>query len=469
MGSLTALLHLSQNALLANQAAIDITSNNVANANTPGYTRQVAQWTEDSVSLSNGAPADTRINVSAVSQRDRVLDQRVAQQTQLQSATSTESAALDPLQNIFGLASTSSSASSTTLGSDLDAFFNSLSSLQADPSGNATRQSVLSAAQTLASDLNSAAGQIASQTSALNQQVISVVGQVNSLTASIAALNNQISSTSPAADAGALEDQRQQDIAQLSQYVGFNQTTTQANGITLTTTNGAVLVSEAQSFALGTTVSGGNVQVTSSSISANQEISAGLGGGQLGGTLEARDGAVATAANALDALAYNIGAVVNSQNAAGLDAEGNPGANLFTLPATSYSAASVIAVATTDPNAIAAAATGEGSSGSGNAVALAALGTSPIVIGLSAASYFASFLTQVGTEAANAANNSTVQQTSLTQLTTQQSTLSGVSLDDEASNLTEYQRSYEAAAKVFSIVDELMAAALNLGEQTTVS
>jgi flagellar hook-associated protein 1 len=469
VGSLTALLNLSQNALLANQAAIDITSNNVANVNTPGYTKEVAQWTDDSVSLSNGAPTDSNVDVTAVSQRDRVLDQRVAQQTQLQSATSTESTALDALQNVFGLTSTSTSASSTTLGSDVDAFFNSLSSLEADPADSSTRQGVLSAAQTLASDLNSASSQIASQTNALNQQVVSVVGQVNSLTASIAALNQQITSTSPDADAGTLEDQRQQDIAQLSQYIGFNQTTTQDNGITLTTTNGALLVSEDQSFALGTTVSGGNVQVTSSSIIANQNISSGLTGGELGGMLEARDGAVASAASSLDTLAYAIGTAVNTQNEAGIDANGNPGGALFTLPSTSNGAASSIAVVTTDPNAVAAAVIGEGSSGATNATALAALSTSTIVNGQTASTYFASFLTQVGTAAASAANNTTVQQTSLTQLTTQQSSLSGVSLDDEASNLTEYQRSYEAAAKVFSIVDELMASALNLGEETTVT
>ena len=469
MGSLSALLDLSQNALLANQAAIDITSNNVANQNTPGYTREVATWTSDSVSLSNGAASDAGVSVSAVSQRDRVLDQRVAQQTQLQSATSAESTALSQLQSIFGLSATSTSASSTTLGTDIDTFFNSLSSLQANPSDGPTRQAVLSAAGTLASDLNSASSQIASQTDALNQQVSGVVGQVNALTAAIAALNTQITSTSPTGDAGTLEDQRQQDIAQLSQYIGFNQTSTQDNGITLTTTSGALLVSEGQSFALGTTVSGGNVQVTASNSTGSASISSGLTGGELGGTLEARDGALASTSSALDQLAYAIGSAVNAQNSAGVDAQGNPGANLFTLPATASGAAATIALATTDPNVVAAAGTGEGSSGSANATALSALGQATLVNGQSASSFFASFLTQVGTAAASASSSNTVQQASLTQLTTQQSSLSGVSLDEEASNLTEYQRSYEAAAKVFSIVDELLAAALNLGEETTVS
>jgi flagellar hook-associated protein 1 FlgK len=57
----------------------------------------------------------------------------------------------------------------------------------------------------------------------------------------------------------------------------------------------------------------------------------------------------------------------------------------------------------------------------------------------------------------------------LTQLTTQKSSLSSVSLDQEASNLTVYERSYQAASKVFTIIDQLMASALNLGTATTVS
>jgi len=467
MGSLTSLLSMAQNALEANQAAIDITSNNVANQNTAGYTRQVATWQEtDSISLSGGAQVSGGASVTAVSQRDRVLDQRVEQQTQAQSSSSTESTALAQLQSVFGLSATSTSASSTTIGTDVDAFYNSLSALQANPSDSSTRQGVLNAAQTLASDLNSASSQVASQTASLNQQVVSVTGQVNSLTASIAQLNSQISSTSPTGDAGTLEDQRQQDLTQLSQYIGFNQTTTQGNGITLTTTNGAILVSEGQSFALGTTVSGGNVAVTDAT---GHNITSGLTGGQIGGALAARDGAVATAASQLDALAYNIGTTVNAQNGAGADLTGVTGRAIFMGVTSQTGAAASIAMATTNPNYVAAAAVGEGSSGSTNAAALSALGQTANVNGQTPAAFVASFLTQIGSAAQDASNNDTVQQASLTQLTTQQSSLSGVSLDEEAANLTQYQRSYEAAAKVFSIVDELMASALNLGEETTVT
>jgi flagellar hook-associated protein 1 len=469
MGSLTALLNLTQSSLQANQAAIDITSNNVANANTPGYTEEVANWTEaDSVVLSGGSSIAEGATVTGVSQRDLVLNQRINLQTQLQSSSAAESSALSDLQSVFGLTTTSTSASSTTLGSDMNAFFNSLSALQANPGDSSARQGVLSAAQTLAADFNSASSQIQQQMSGLNQQVPGVVAQVNALTASIASLNLQIQSTSPTGDAGTLEDQRQQDLTQLSQYVGFDQTKTENNGLTLTLTNGSPLVSEGKSYALGSALVNGNEDVTSST---GVDITTGLSGGKLGGVLGSLGQLQSPYLDQLDSLAYSIGSAVNAQNAAGLDANGNAGGPIFTLPATASGAAGLIGMAATNPSAIAAASVGQGATGGGNAAALMALQgqASAATNNQTSGDYFASFLTALGTSAANASSQSTVAQGSLSQLTAQQGALSGVSLDNEASNLTEYQRSYEAAAKVFSIVDALLASALNLGTETTVS
>jgi len=467
MGTLTGLLYLSQNSLDATQAALDITSNNVANANTPGYTDEVATWNElDTVSLSGNAASGMGATVSAVSQRDPVLNQRVQQQTQSVSASSAENTALSDLQSIFGLTTNSSSSASTTLGTDINAFFNSFSSLQASPSDASVRQAVLSAASTLATDFNSAASTISQQTAGLNQQATAVVSNVNSLLNSLAQLNLQITSTSPNADAGTLEDQRQQDLTQLSGLVGFDQIKSANNGLTLTTANGQPLLSEGQTFPLTTSLVSGNVHIIAGS---GQDITSTLTGGQLGGILTSRDQDLTQASAALDSLAYSIGSAVNTQNQAGLDASGNPGSAIFTLPTSASGAASAIALATTDPSAIAAAAAGQGSSGSTNASALAGLANSNLVNGQPPTTFFASFLTQLGSKVAQVQQENTTQQASLTQLTTQQSATSSVSLDQEAANLTLYERSYDAAAKVFTIVDELMAVAINLGDESTVT
>jgi flagellar hook-associated protein 1 FlgK len=467
MGTLSGLLNLSQNALLASQTAIDITSNNVANANTPGYTEEVSSWQEnDSVSLGNGVSIGEGATVSVQSLRDRVLNQRVQQQTQVESASASRSSALSDVQSIFGLSTSTTTAVSTTLGTDLNSFFNSLSALEGSPTDASVRQGVIGAASTLASDLNNAAAQVSQQSSGLNQQIPSNVETVNTLTSSIAALNLQIESTSPNGDAGTLEDQRQLDLTQLSQYIGFDQTKTENNGLTLTTTNGSLLVSEGQSYALSTTAASGNIGVADST---GKDITSTLTGGSLGGIIQARDQDLPQVSSSLDQIAYAIGTAVNTQNETGLDANGNAGGAIFTLPASAAGSAASIGVATTDPNAIAAASTSEGSSGDTNATALVGLGNAALVNGQTVAQYYASFLTQLGSTVAQVANENTTQQASLTQLTTQQGAQSSVSLDQEAANLTQYERSYDAAAKIFTIVDELMASALNLGEETTVT
>jgi flagellar hook-associated protein 1 FlgK len=467
MGTLSALLNLSQNSLEASQAAIDITSNNVANANTPGYTDQIAVWTEnDTVSLSGKVGSAQGASVSASSQRDTILNQRVQQQTQLESSSAAESSALSSLQSVFGITASSTSAISTAIGTSLNGFFSSLSNLQGSPSDASVRQNVISAASTLVSQFNAAAGQISQQTTSLNQQVSGVVSKVNSLTSSIATLNLQIESSSPNTDAGTLEDQRQQDLTQLSQYIGFDQTKTENNGLTLSTANGALLVSEGQSYALSTGVVNGNTNLI---VASGADITSAVTGGSLGGILQARDTDLPQISSALDSLAYAIGSAVNTQNQAGLDGKGNPAGAIFTIPASAAGAASIISLATTDPNAVAAAAVGQGSSGNVNATALSGLANTALLNGQSATGFYSSLLTKLGSTVAQVADQNTTQQASLTQLTTQQSAQSSVSLDQEAANLTQYERSYDAAAKIFTVVDQLMAAALNLGEQTTVS
>jgi flagellar hook-associated protein 1 FlgK len=319
----------------------------------------------------------------------------------------------------------------------------------------------------LAGDFNSAANQIAQLSSSLNQQVVGDVNQVNSLTATVASLNAQIASLSPNADAGTLEDQRQLAIAQLSKLVGLDQIATSQNGITLTTSSGALLVSGNQSFAVSTTQVGGTTDVLAGDPS--QNVTSNLTGGDLGGVLQARDTELPAYSSALDSLAYGIGTQVNQQNELGVDSSGNPGQAIFTLPASRVGAAASIQVLPTDPGAIATAKAGEGSAANDNATALANLSTANIVGNQTASSFLASFLGQIGSDTAGATTNNTAQQATLTQLTTQRDTLSGVSLDQEAANLTQYQRSYQAASQVFNIVDALMASAINLGVQTAVT
>jgi flagellar hook-associated protein 1 FlgK len=470
MGTLTSVLDIARQALIADQLAINTTANNVANQNTPGYTREVTSFqSQDSLSLSGG-PQSIGITATESSQRDRVLEQRVQQQTQVVAQSGALGAALQQVENIFALSSTSSGSaavSSSDLGSAINTFFSSLSSLAGDPSTTSTRQAVLSAANALAGAFNNASNQLAQISTGLNQEVSSDVSQVNTLTSSIASLNTQIASVSPNGDAGTLEDQRQEDLDQLSQLVGLDQISTSQNGISLTTSSGAVLVSGGQSFQMSTTEVAGNTDVLAGD--PPTDVTSNLTGGDLGGRLQARDQSLPAYTSALDNLAFALGNAVNTQNEAGVDSSGNPGQAIFSVPTSATGAAASITVSAIDPGAVAAATSGEGSAGNDNANALANLSTANMVGDQSATSFLSSLLSQIGSDASSATTDNTAQQAALTQLTTQRDSLSGVSLDEEAANLTQYQRSYQAASQVFTIVDTLMASAINLGEETTVT
>jgi flagellar hook-associated protein 1 FlgK len=100
---------------------------------------------------------------------------------------------------------------------------------------------------------------------------------------------------------------------------------------------------------------------------------------------------------------------------------------------------------------------------------LADLSNVNVAGGQTASGFLASFLGQIGNDTSAATTNNSAQQATLTQLTTQRDSLSGVSLDEEASNLTQYQRAYQAAAQVFNIGNSIMAIALNLGVETSVT
>ncbi len=378
MGTISSALSLTTGALDADQAALSVVANNVANANTPGYTEETPDWQENTPIDVNGIQiGDGVTETGATSRRDLVLEARLDQQQQLASASSTRLTALENIQALFTPDSGSSSSTAGDIGSDITSFFDSFSSLESDPTDNALREQVLSSASTLSGDISSAANSLNSQSAALDQDASGVVSQVNSLTSALAQLNLEIQSSSPDSDAGTLEDQRQQDLSQLSQLIGINQVTTSNNGLSITTTSGQLLVSEGQSFQLTTGTVNGNTDFFLGGTDITSELAA--GGGQLGGDLTARNVDIPGALSSLDQLAYSISTAVNAQNNSGTDLDGVTGTsasplNIFNEPTAVAGSAANMTVVMTDPNQIAAAGAGDGTGDNSNAVAMANLG-----------------------------------------------------------------------------------------------
>jgi flagellar hook-associated protein 1 FlgK len=483
MGTISSALSIASGALDADQEALNIVSNNVANANTTGYTEEEPNWEENSSITINGVSYGQGVTeTGATSVRDKVLTERRDQQEQLASASSTRLTALDSVQALF----TSASSTTTTgdIGTDITSFYDTFSKLESSPTNSSDREAVLSAAKTLAADISGAATSLESQKSSVDEEASGVTSQVNALTKAIAQLNTQIMSTSSDSDAGTLEDQREEDVYELSKLVGINQITTENNGLSITTTSGALLVSEGTS----NDITNGTVDGETHFFVGTTDITSGLttGGGELGGYLTVRDTDIPSTLSSLDQLAYGIETSVNALNNAGTDADGTEGTGtdssgvtgtgttalyIFTEPTEVTGSAASMSVVMTDSNQIAAASFSEGTGGSTNATAMYELSTttSTDLDGQTPSEYYSSFVSSLGSTVSEVSTESTAQTASVTELQTQIDTLSGVNLNDEASSLTTLERSYEAASKVFTILDKVMASALNMGTETTVS
>jgi flagellar hook-associated protein 1 len=483
MATINSAYSIITGALDADQSALSVVANNVANANTPGYTVETPTWQQNAPVEIDGVSVGTGVTeTGGTSQRDRVLEERLDQQQQLASASSTRLTALDSIQALFTPASGSSTTATGDIGTDITSFFNSFSSLEANPTDQSLREAVLSSATTLAGDISGAASSLNEQRSALDQEAAGVAGQVNALTGALAQLNTQIQSTSPDADAGTLEDQRQQDLSQLSQLIGINEVTTENNGLSITTTSGQLLVSGGQSYQLTTgTVNGvtdffvGGTDITSQLMT---------GGGELGGYLTARDQDIPSVLNSLDQLAYGISTQVNALNNAGTDGDGVEGTGtnaagvtgtgttplyIFNEPTQVAGSAAAMTVTMTDPNQVAAAGFGNGTGDNSNAVLLANLAGQEIVNGQSPSNSYSNFVSTLGATVSEVTAENTAQNASVTQLQSQNDALSGVNLNDEASALSTLETSYQAASQVFTLLNQVMASALNLGVETAVA
>jgi flagellar hook-associated protein 1 FlgK len=456
MGSLSSSMWIASEALGADQGAMDATSNNIANQNTPGYTREIPVLTEATPTVEGNVTYGNGVELQQIqSVRDQVLEIQIADQNQQQSSAQTQYNALQQVQSLF-------SDPTQGIGADFTNFFNSVSQLSTNPASMPNRQAVLTAAQTLTQDFNSTETNLDSIQSGLNQSVTQNVTQINTLTQQIAQLNLQVGQMQKLGqDPGNLGDQETQLIQQLSQLTNVNQIQTES-GLTLTTGNGTPLVVGGQSFALQTT--NGPNGMTDVSFQ-GQDITSSLRGGQLGGNLQVRDTAIPGLLSQIDNLASQFSTSMNAAQASGFDLNGNAGQPLFS-DTTGAGAASNLKLAITDPSLIAA--SSDGTQGSnGNVANLLAVQTQALPAGENPLDAYASVVSQTGNLTAQAQAEVTASTSSLNQLNDQLGSISGVNLDEETTNLMNYQRAYEAAARVITTVDELTQSVLDMGSGVT--
>jgi flagellar hook-associated protein 1 FlgK len=453
--SLSSSLSIAVQAMLSEQGAMAVVSNNIANVNTPGYTREVANLVETPPVDYGNQQYGTGVTIANIqSVRDNVLQLRLNQETQNQGKLNTLSDGLNQIQTLFN------EPAGSGLQSLLSQFFGSFQQLSADPTNLGLRQSVISSAQSLAAGFNQSASALVTQQQDADQGVVQTVQQINQITAQIAQLNGQISSTSGAGqNTNSFQDQRGQLINQLSQLVDVQSITADGSSLTLTTGGGAELVVGNQSFDLATQT---NATTGLQDVySQGADITSTIQSGNLAGDLQLRDQQIPSILSNLDTLANGIATSVNTQSAAGFDLNGNAGGNIFTPHAAVAGSALNLSVAITDPNKVAA--SGDGTPGNNaNATALANLQNAPIVGGQNPIAAYSGLVFQIANSAATASSQLSGENSLVQQLQDQVGSVSGVSLDEEGANLILYQNAYNAAARVAGVVANLFQTAINM-------
>jgi flagellar hook-associated protein 1 len=418
------ILSTSVSGLLAFEQALDVTSNNIANAQTPGYTRESALMETApplvisalSPTTGEGARLGTGVGVESITRiRDAYLDGQYRSESSTLGEASTTAEVLGQAQTALDEPSTAS------VSSQMSAFWTAWSELANAPNSAAAREGVVTAGKNLAATLKQLSGQIetiSGEASARYESLTGADGEVQSDAEQIAALNGQIEMALGAGQQpNELLDRRDQLIDNLSKLANVSVTENE-DGTDTIKFGGA-----AEPLVQGGTVDWPQALSTSS-------------GGQLGAllSLTSATGTLAGYRAALDEVAGALAESVNAQQ---------PGTPFF----------SGTTAGTIEVNATAAQVqTGPAGEPGANdlAVAIANLRSG------TADQHWSAFVTKVGSDVRSAEQTEAGAQAMVTAVEERRQSVSGVSTDEEMTQLVTFQRGYEASARVLTAMDQML-------------
>jgi flagellar hook-associated protein 1 len=422
-------LQTALSGLIANQDAIDTTGHNITNANTPGYSRQTAVLDTNiplpiqamSQITGHGAQLGTGVNVETITRiRNTYLDAQYRTQNAKLGAASGETEELQQAQSAFD------EPSASGVSSQLSAFWSAWGSLATSPSSKGAKEGVVSAGTQLATTLNQLSTQLNAVATQATQQYTAITGptgQVQDDAKQIAQLNHQIKLAEQAGQTpNDLLDRRDLLLDKLSELAST--TVTKAPDGTDTVSFGDA----AQPLVEGTTVNW------------PQALTA-AAGGQLGALLgvSGPGGQLASYQTALNEVAASLAGSVNALHTS--------------TPFFSGATAATIAVAVTPAEVQTSSTAAPG--GNDVAQAIAALR------GAGADRSYAGLVAQVGADVRTAQDNQSTGQAVVGAIGNQRQSVSGVSLDEEMTNLISFQRGYEASARTMTMMDEMLNTLIN--------
>ena len=330
-------------ALAAAQAGLVTTGHNIANASTPGFSRQEVLFGTSFPQFLAGSFYGRGVDIVGVR---RVYSDFLAAQVLATKAESSELGALktelSQLDNLFG-------DPATGLSPSLNEFFAGVNAVAAHPADTPSRQAMLSNANALVARFRQIDSQLQGFRQANEDQVKGIVTAINGYVEQIAGLNRRIaeiaSSTADGQAPNDLLDQRDHLVSQLSDKIGARAVVQGDGSYNVYLASGQALVVGVDSYRMQAVPDTNDPRKLQISLDLGGGAplrlqTADVSGGKLAGVLAYRDGALANAQNALGRIAVVLADAFNAQHRLGLDLNGQPGGNLFNVPAPSWSAAS---------------------------------------------------------------------------------------------------------------------------------
>ncbi len=456
MTQLFGLLSIGAGALLSQQRAISVTGNNIANVNTPGYSRQ-------RLNMETNLPVDSPVGLVGFGVQtttvERVYDRFLGVQVNNESANlgrwEAQKGALERVEVVFD------ESGGYGLNQALSDFWNSWQDLSMNPSGTVERSVVAAKSQALADTIRQKYADLEQSQADIDAAVRSGIEDINRLTAEIADLNRKIASTESGGTVNANDYRDSRDLAlkQLSEIIGINSFEDSDGQVVVSVGSGRTLVESGNNYALTPTDPPGHVGIEwpGTALPITSEITS----GKMAGWLQARDTKIAGYMSRLDDLAQTLSTEVNAQHAAGYGLIGSHGDDLFSGSGAVDMA--VNSVILNDYNRIAAAsAAGAVPGDARNAAAIAELRTALTMSGGTFDDAANELVSQVGHDVQEAKTYQSHQTDMLAYLDNYRESVSGVNLDEEMVNLVKYQAAYNAAAKMITMGDDMLNTLMNM-------
>ncbi len=462
MTQLFGLLSIGAGALLSQQNAISVTGNNIANVNTPGYSRQ-------RLNMQTNQPLETSAGLVGFGVQtttiERIYDRFLGGQVNTENASlgrwEAQKGMLDQVEAVFN------ESDGYGLNKALSDFWSSWQDLSVNPSGTVERSVVAADSQTLADTIRQKYADLRQSQADIDAAITSGVKDINRLTAEIADLNQKIASAEAGGTVNANDYRDSRDLAlkQLSEIIGINSFEDADGRVVVSVGSGRPLVESGHTYTLTTApnADGHAGVVWADSAGAPVDISSEISSGKMAGWLQTRDTKIAGYMSSLDDLAQTLTTQVNTLHAAGFDRNGDAGTDFFEGSGAADMAVSQAILA--DPNLIAAASAAAAVPGdASNASAIADLRTTLTMNGGTATFDEAAnaLVSQVGYDVQAAGSFQSHQADMVAYLDNYRESVSGVNLDEEMVNLVKYQAAYNAAAKMITMGDDMLTSLMNM-------